>query len=87
MSQSSFNEIRVAAQSVLDRAKAEPDFLATLTANPVETLQSAGFALEDAREFSQELGTAEVEGYARCVMTCDRWTCIISLCNYVPITG
>ena len=87
MSQSSANDVRAAAQSVLDRAKVEPDFLAALTANPVDALQSAGFALEDAREFSQELGVSEVAGYMRCTYTCDRYSCWATWCGNVPLSN
>lgn len=88
MSQSPLNadQVRAAAQSVLDRAKAEPDFLAALTANPVDTLQSTGLDLDDAREFSQEIGS-EVAGYMRCTFTCDRITCWITKCGYVPLSN
>lgn len=80
------NTARIAAQSVLDRARVDPDFLAALSASPIETLQTAGFLLEDAREFSEELG-GEVVGYLPCRFTCDRFTCWVTKCGNMGWTN
>jgi len=79
-------QARSDAQKILERAKGDSAFLDQLKNQPVETLQAAGFPLDEAQELSQEFGTGEVSGYMRCTYTCDRWTCIVSFCGNIPLT-
>lgn len=87
MSQMSARDARAAAQSVIARAQAEPDFRSELMANPVSTLHAAGFSMEGAREFSQELRDDEVVGYRPspkwCDFTCDVMTCWVTWCGKI----
>lgn len=80
-------QARAEIQKVLDRAKGDDAYLEQLKSQPVETLQAAGFPLAEARELSQEFGSGDVSGYARCTYTCDRWSCIATWCGNVPLTN
>lgn len=80
-------QARAAARAILSRAATEPAFLTALTSSPIETLQSAGFSIENAREFSQELTTGEVAGYRRCEFTCDVYSCYLTWCGDIPYTN
>ena len=76
-------KVRQNAQEILDRAKQDEDFLHQLKNDPRETLRTAGFPDEGAIDFGLEISANdEVHGY----MLCDRITCIISWCGYVPLT-
>lgn len=85
-------QARQLAHQVLDRARHDDDFLQHLLHEPVETLQSAGFSLDGARNFSQEFPTGEVAGYLPrrqpyCNYTCDAITCIVTWCGAVPFSN
>lgn len=75
---------------VLAQARNDESFLKQFQDKPEETLVSAGIDADAARHIvTQELNFSgdEVSGYARCQMTCDRWTCAATWCSYVPITA
>jgi hypothetical protein len=76
-------QVRHHAQDILDRAKQDDGFLQQLKSDPQDALNSAGFPDDGAIDFGRELGQDnDVQGYA----LCDRYSCIITLCSYVPRT-
>ena len=84
------DEIRGKLQQVLDQAKGDDNFLNEFKANPQGTLENGGLDADAARYLvDQELNFSgdDVSGYMKCSMTCDRWSCIATWCNYVPYTG
>jgi hypothetical protein len=82
--QSALDTIRGQAHDILDRARHDAEFLAQLQAEPQATLRSAGFPDDGVIDFGLEVGEAdEVRGY----YMCDRISCIISWCYYIPLTN
>jgi hypothetical protein len=83
-------QVRAIAESVLARASTDEAYLASLRADPVAVLAAAGLSDVDARQIGlDEWQYEEVSGFKakECQMTCDRWTCKITICGYVPLTG
>jgi hypothetical protein len=76
-------QVRHHAQEILDRATHDEGFLQQLKSDPQDALSSAGFDEDGSIDFGRELGQDnDVQGYA----LCDRYSCIITLCSYVPLT-
>jgi len=76
--------IRGQAHEILDRARNDAEFLSQLQSDPQATLRSAGFSDDGVIDFGLEVGEAdEVSGY----YACDRYSCIISWCWYIPVTN
>lgn len=85
-------QVRATAESVLERARNDETYLASLREDPVAALQAAGLSEADASQIGLDewqYGEEDAAGFAKrdCRMTCDRWTCSLTLCGYVPITG
>jgi len=90
MSDDEIAQIRALTESVLERARNDEAYLEELRTDPVATLQAAGLDEVDAKQVGlDEFQFDEVSGFARaeCKYTCDRWTCKITLCGYVPLTS
>jgi len=77
--------IRGQAHEILDRARNDAEFLSQLQSDPQATLRSAGFSEDGLIDFGLEVGDAdEIRGYG---YQCDRISCIISWCWYIPVTN
>jgi len=91
----SAEQIRARAFQVLDRAKADPEYLQRLKDDPETALQAEGFSTSEAGQLIGELGLAEVQGYLSgaeiCQFTCDYscngGTCMVTFCANTPFTG
>ena len=82
--QTTLDSVRGQAHEILDRARHDAEFLTQLKADPQATLRSAGFSEDGLIDFGLEVGEAdEVRGY----YMCDRISCIISWCWYIPLTN
>jgi len=82
--QTTLDTIRGQAHAILDRARQDAEFLTQLQADPQATLRSAGFSEDGVIDFGLEVSEAdEVRGY----YLCDRWSCIVSWCYYIPLTN
>jgi hypothetical protein len=81
----SIDSIRGQARDILQRASQDEEFLTQLRSNPNDTLVSAGFAPDGIVDFGLEIGNGDdVTGYG---LLCDRWTCIVTWCGYIPLTN
>ncbi len=90
MSDEEIAQIRALTESVLDRARNDEAYLAQLRDDPVATLTAAGLNEVDAQQIGlDEFQFEEVTGFRPkdCKMTCDRYSCKITICGYVPYTG
>jgi hypothetical protein len=76
-------KVRQNAQDILERARNDEAFLQELKDDPQAAISAAGFPEDGAFDFGRELGQEnDVQGY----MLCDRYTCLVTLCGYVPLT-
>jgi hypothetical protein len=83
--QTTLDSVRGQAHEILDRARNDAEFLTQLRSDPQATLRSAGFSEDGVIDFGREVGDAdEIRGYA---FQCDRISCIISWCWYIPLTN
>jgi hypothetical protein len=83
-------QVRSIAESVLARAREDEGYLTSLREDPVAALQAAGLDEAAARSIGLDewkYGDEEVEGFAICKHTCDRYSCKLTVCGYVPFTG
>jgi hypothetical protein len=87
-------ELRARATRVLEQAKADPAYLQRLKDDPESALTEAGFSSAEAGQLIGELGLGEVAGYMAdqqldpyCEFTCNTGTCMVTWCNYVPVTN
>jgi len=88
-------EIRARAARVLEQAKADPEYLQRLKDDPETALTEAGFSASETGQLIGELGLGEVAGYMAaeqfinpdCMGTCNTGTCVVTWCNYVPVTN
>jgi hypothetical protein len=77
-------ELRMKSQAILDRAKGDDQFLQRLKDDPAAALKEGGIPDDYIAEGVPQLSDApEVEAHARC----DRYSCWISWCPYIPDTG
>lgn len=92
MSEEELNQIRAAAESVMERARNDEAFLAELREDPITVLQAAGVPEGEARQIGLDeltFGDEEVAGFAKaaCKATCDRYSCIVSICSNWSLLG
>jgi hypothetical protein len=87
-------QIRARALEVLEQAKGDPAYLQRLKDDPETTLTEAGFSSSEAGRLIGELGLGEVAGYMAeqymypdCEFTCNTGTCVVTWCNFVPVTN
>ena len=95
--ETSAEQVRARAFQVLERAKADPEYLQRLKDDPETALQAEGFSTSQAGQLIGELGLAEVQGYLgdyaaeMCQYTCDYscsgGTCMVTYCANMPATG
>jgi len=83
------DQIRAAAESVLEQARNDEGFRASLVEDPVSALVAAGVPQDAAEriglnDWRDE--NAETEGFQKW-NGCDRWTCVVSLCPNIPFTN
>jgi len=92
------HDIRAAAEGVLERARHDAGYLASLRDDPVAVLRQAGLSDAGAQRIGlEEWGYGDdTEGFLKpyggppqpiCKLTCDRYTCWASLCDSVPLTS
>jgi hypothetical protein len=87
-------QIRARALQVLEQAKGDPAYLQRLKDDPESALTEAGFSSSETGQLINELGLGEVAGYVAdmqidpgCEFTCNTGTCMVTWCNYVPVTN
>lgn len=82
-------QIRSTAESVLDRARNDEGFLASLRNDPVGALQAAGLSDGDAKQIGLDEWRYgdDAEGFQKCTWTCDRWSCKATICGNVPYSN
>lgn len=83
------DQIRAAAEGVLERARNDEAYRASLVEDPVSALVAAGVPQDAAEriglnDWRDE--NAETEGFQRW-NGCDRWTCVVSICPNIPYTN
>lgn len=87
--EASIDQIRTAAEGVLERARSDEGYRASVIADPVAALAAAGVPADAAEHIG--IGewadaNADAQGFMRGSGACDRWTCIISICPNIPYT-
>jgi hypothetical protein len=88
MSNQDIDQIRGQVNGVIERAKTDAKFLEQLKNDTAGTLRAAGLPEAAANEASEQMGFgAEVSGYLKCTWTCDRYSCIVTLCGNVPFSN
>lgn len=89
MSNEEIAQIRALTESVLEKARNDESYLAQLRDDPVATLQAAGVAEDAANQLGVDELQPEVVGFRpkECTYSCDRYSCIVTICSNVPYTG
>ena len=89
MSNDELAQIRALTESVLEQARNDESYLAQLRNDPVATLQAAGIPEDAATYIGLEELQPEVVGFKpkECSISCDRWSCSVTICSNVPYTG
>lgn len=89
MSDDELAQIRALAESVFERARNDEAYLEQLRDDPAATLQAAGIAADAANQIGADELQPEVTGFKPkdCTFTCDRYSCIITKCGYVPLSN
>jgi hypothetical protein len=80
----SLEEVRGRADVVLDRARSDADFRQRLRSDPRRTLSDAGIPEGALADLGMEL---HVIPFDRCNYTCDRYSCIVTWCGYIPLSN
>ena len=91
----STDEARALVEQVLEQARGDEAFLASLREDPVGVLQTAGLPESAANHVAtDELQLADVQGLMkggggcpRFTYMCDGFTCLVSICHMVPNTN
>lgn len=85
--ESQTQQLRQQVQTVVERAKSDPEYKQELQSKPEETLRAAGipevsigYLASELTNGSQGAAEAEVSGYM--MAACDGITCIITCCSY-----
>ena len=87
MNESEQPDIRARVEAFLDQARSDNALVERLRQDPSETLRAAGFDGEDIETLSQELGGSEVQGFMKCTWTCDRYSCMVTMCGNIPFSN
>jgi len=87
--QHDLDQLRTATEAVLEHARNDETYCATLLADPVAALSAAGVPADAAEHIAgHEFGAADddTSGFMKS-SGCDGLTCCITICSNVPFTG
>ena len=79
--------VRQQVDALIAHAKSDGAYAARLREDPQPELSAAGFDGELLETLSREIAPPDVEGFARCTFTCDRFSCAITSCGYFPLSN